>query len=143
MATYIGGTALVLQWINANGTISIQNQYTKFTTPWTVDLVDTSAGSVTAKQYLPTLTDATADYEGFSDGKGSPLGTSDLFQLEPGKAGTLVWAPFGTASGNPKGGGLAYVKSCEQDYPFANAVTVKITFQLSGTKLYDENQTTF
>lgn len=139
MATYIGGTAMIIQWLSNGGTVTLQNQYTKFDTPWNVTMVDTSSGSVTSKTYLPTLKDATATYEGFSDGKVAPLGTADLFQLEPATAGTLLWAPFGTVAGNPKGGGFAYVKTQDVSYPFANVVTVKLDWQISGTKLFDEN----
>lgn len=143
MATFIGGTAMVLQFIDASGTISIQNQYTKFTVPWKVDKVDTSSGSVTSKTYLPTLKDATADYEGFNNGAASPLGTADLKRMEPGKAGTLIWAPFGTNSGSPKGGGYGFWETGDVDYPFANAVTVKLAFQFSGDLTYDPNSSTF
>lgn len=143
MATFIGGNAMVIQWIDGSGTISIQNQYTKLDAPWKVDKVDTSSGSVTSKTYLPTLKDATIDYEGFHDGKGSPLGTADLFRMEPGKSGTLIWAPFGTSSGNPKGGGAGFMEVADVSFPFAGAVTVKLTFQVSGDLLFDPNTSTF
>lgn len=143
MATFIGGTAMVIQWIDGSGTISIQNQYTKLDFNWKVDKVDTSSGSVTSKTYLPTLKDATIDYEGFHDGKGSPLGTADLFRLEPGKSGTFIFAPLGTSSGNPKGGGAGFVEQAPTSFPFAGAVTVKMTIQMSGDLAFDPNTSVF
>lgn len=143
MPTFIGGTAFCLLWIDSSGTLQLQDQYTKFTAPWQVDLVDTSAGSVSSKQYLPTLKDATADYEGFTTGKAGTLGTAALERMKPGSPGTLVWAPLGTATGNPKGGGFGYVKQLDQDFPFANAVTTKLTFQYSGDLAFDPYAATF
>lgn len=142
MAKYIGGTAMILQWIQA-GTVTIQVQYTKLNTPWQTDLTEVSSGSALAKAYLPTLKDMLITYEGYSNGLASPLGTSDMSKLEPQASGTLVWAPFGTTSGSPKGAAFCYIKSAELDYPYADKVTVKLEFQVSGELLSDPNTATF
>lgn len=139
MAKYIGGTAMVIMWVNNAGTIAIQQQYTKLNTPWQTDLTEVSSGSALAKAYLPTLKDMLITYEGYSNGTDSPMGTATLAQMEPQMSGTFYWAPFGTAAGKPKGGAFCYIKTADPDYPYADKVTIKLELQVSGELLFDPN----
>ena len=142
MAKYVG-RSLVIQFIDSNGTITISNQFNQFDTKWQTEFTEVSTGNAFDKAYLPTLADMTATYKGLSNGTASPLGTADLFRLEPQDFGTVIYAPLGTASGMPKGGFAAYVKSQDITYPYANKVEVSLEFQRSGTLLYDVNSATF
>lgn len=139
MAKYIGGTAMIVQWLSGGGTSTINTQYTKLSTPWNTDLTEVSSGSALAKAYLPTLKDMLITYEGYSNGTDTPLGTADMAKLEPQMAGTLIWAPFGTSTGKMKGGAFCYVKAAELEYPYADKVTVKLEFQVSGELIFDPN----
>lgn len=139
MAKFVPGTTMKIGFADNNGTFFFDAQYTKYDTSWIGDKVDVSSGAATAHQYLPTLKDFTATYVGMNDGKGSPFGTADLIRLEPTLGGTLLWAPLGTASGNPKWGVFTYVTKQDTTYPFAGAVETTIDFQGSDALIYDGN----
>lgn len=143
MAKYVAGPTMIIQFWNANGTATIQNQYQVFDTKLSSDTVDVSSGSTTAHQRLATLKDSSFSYEGFSNGKSSPLGTADLHILVHGAYGTLQWAPLGTASGNPKGQVACIVNNKEISYPYADAVKVKLDWESDGDLIADPDVATF
>jgi predicted secreted protein len=54
-------------------------------------------------------------------------------KFSPGSSGTLIWAPIGTTTGNPKFTvGTAVVTEANVSYPYDDAVVISVTMRLSG-----------
>lgn len=134
MGKHVSGPSMYIDWIDNSGTIQWQADYQKFNFPRKVDKVDVTAGADSSKDYLPTLKDYTFTWEGFFDDSGASgsMGTAMLNRLAEGNFGTVRWGHSGTASGKPKGAAYVFVESQEIDYPYDNAMTVKLTLQVTG-----------
>jgi len=107
---------------------SLHGDFTSVTFNTEGDLVDVTAGADTSHYYVPLgRTDGECTVESFY------AGTATWQAVAVNTAGTLVIAPKGTASGNPKFQcARAIVKSREMTNPFDDATVMSVTFQLSG-----------
>jgi hypothetical protein len=140
MAKY-SGTAAVVEWHYNGATYNLTGNFTKYEINNSADTIDVSSGNVTAMEYLPGMEDVTYSIDGFYGGAGAAtvsMGTSQLAALHPRNQGTLVIGEFGTASGQPKLGGVAIVTSQPLTTPFgaSGAIEVKHEFQGTGGMLW-------
>jgi len=98
---------------------------------WTEDgdVVDVTAANDSFHYYVTTRKDGTLDVEAFFDAS-----TTTAFDaVAVNTAGTLIVAPAGTASGNPKyTWDRAIVSSRGVTIPFDGGVTWTATFQFSS-----------
>lgn len=132
------GNALILQWIYSGGTVQIQGDYTKFDVDRSIDLIDATAGNALDKEYINGIKDGSAKLSIFDTAN---AGTAVASSLVEGTAGTLIYGPQGTATGKPKWGFQAIVKSHKFSEPFDDAVTLDAEFQKTGAMLYDYGTT--
>jgi hypothetical protein len=132
MSQTVVGTTIIVQWIDATGTLAIQGEYTEFSFPRSVDKADITAGANTSKDYLPTIADYTFKMKGFWDDASGALGTASLARLKEGKFGTLRFGVKGTAAGKPKGEAYVFVEKQDHSYPYNDAATVDLEWQCVG-----------
>lgn len=93
--------------------------------------VDVTAGADTYHYFVSLgRTNGTVPFECMYDGSTTTVWAG----IAPNAAGTLIIAPKGTASGNPKWTcNRALVNSREITFPFDDAVTVSAEFQVSAS----------
>lgn len=128
------GKDLYAEFICPAGTIVVTGDQRTLSVDREVDVVDISAADEADKSYLATLKDGSAELEVLDQGA---IGATGLEAAMPeGTSGTLIYAPKGTASGNPKRGFAAIVNSIGVEYPYADVVVYRIGFQKSGSVLY-------
>ena len=126
----ITGKDAYISWIWTGGTLSLNNDYRSISQKDSVDTVETTAGADTHKTFIPTLKSATYDYSGlFPSGT---AGTVAIAALAAGMQGTLVYAPEGTASGKLVRTVPAICIGPTTDTPYADVVTINVTFQSNG-----------
>jgi len=108
--------------------VVLSGDFTSVTFNTEGDLVDVTAGADTSHYYVPLgRTDGEVTVESFY------AGTATWQGVAVNTAGTLIIAPKGTASGNPKFTcARAIVKSREMSVPFDDGVTMSVTFQQSA-----------
>jgi hypothetical protein len=111
----------------AGGTVS--GDFTNFTVSQSADNVDVTAGAEAVHYYIPTRSDFTATLESFFDN--ATLTVWDT--MSPTTAGTLIWAPEGTATGSDKFTCTrVIIIGRDQAHPFDGASTYTINFQGSA-----------
>lgn len=115
--------------------VAIAADYRNFDVEMTMDTVEKSAGSETAKSYIPTLKDGTAKLTYAYSGT---AGTAYTSLLRVGQAGTLLWGPEGNGIGKPKGGVQAIVINQTKPMAYNDLITRSVTFQFSGDLLFDD-----
>ena len=126
----ITGKDAYINWASSAGTINLSGDYRSVSIKENTDTAETTAGSDTHKTYLPTIKSATIDYSGlFPSGT---AGTALYAALAAGVQGTLTVAPEGTASGKVSKAYPAISMGATYDTPYADVVTVNVTFQSNG-----------
>lgn len=128
------GKDLVIQWIYSGGTVTLNGDYTKFDVERSIDLIDATAGNSLDKEYINGVKDGTAKVT-FADTGTS--GSAVAAAVVEGTAGSLIYGSQGTATGKPKGGFVAIVKSHKFSEPYDDMVTLEIEFQKNGAMLFD------
>jgi hypothetical protein len=128
------GKDLYAEFICPAGTIALSGDQRSLSVDREVDLVDISAADEGDKSYLATLKDGSAEVEVLDQGG---TAATDLEAAMPeGTFGTLIYAPQGTASTKPKRGFAAFVNSVGVEYPYADVVVYRVSFQKSGSVLF-------
>jgi len=128
------GKNLYAEFICPAGTILLTGDQRSLSVDREADMVDVTAGDETDKSYTSRLKDGTAEVTVLD--QGSVLATGLEAAMPEGTSGTLLYAPQGTAAGNPKRGFAAIVQSISTEYPYDDVVEYTISFQKSGTLLY-------
>ena len=124
----ITGKDAVISWVWSGGTVNLATDYRSVSIKENVDTAETTAGADTHKTYLPTIKSATIDYSGLF-----PTGGTALYAaLAAGVSGTLTVAPEGTAAGKVSKAYPAISMGATYDTPYADVVTVNVTFQSNG-----------
>ncbi len=126
MARYTGKD-LYAEWIYSGGTIVMTADYRTVTTNEGTDKVDITAGDDTHKSYKALLRDTTVSVELL--GVTGSSGTTLWGALVPGTEGTLVWAPVGTATGNPKRSVAAFCEKRADAIKYNDVVSWTFDFQ--------------
>ena len=126
----ITGKAAYINWVWSGGTVDLATDYRSVSIKENTDTAETTAGADTHKTYLPTIKSATIDYSGlFPSGT---AGTALYAALAAGVQGTLTVAPEGTATGKVSHSYPAICMGATYDTPYADVVTVNVTFQSNG-----------
>lgn len=126
----ITGKNLVAEWVHAGGTATLNTDYRTLSINPNIDLAETTAGADDDKTYIATIKDATIEWSGLYQSKGTALMTA----LEAGTGGTLIIYPEGTASGFPKESYPAIAMGAKMNVPYADVVEISCTFQKNGAK---------
>lgn len=132
MSKFQFGTAGAIQWIHGSGTVNLLPNYTTGEFNQSGDQEDTTSGALTWKTHNPTLSEWDGSLEMFFD-DGSTNGTADFSKLSINSTGVLAIGPLGTATGKPKFGGSATVSKLDMPFPFAEPLTLKLSFKGNGT----------
>lgn len=124
----ITGKDAYISWVWTGGTLNLATDNRSVSVKEAVDTAETTAGADTHKTYLPTIKSATIDYSGLF-----PTGGTALYAaLAAGMVGTITVAPEGTASGKVSHAYPAISMGATYDTPYADVVTVNVTFQSNG-----------
>lgn len=130
------GKNLKVFWIDASGTVDLSADRRAFDFTYETETLEMAAGNDTARAYKPTLMalggELTALYNGTA-------GTASMSRVKPQSEGTVVWGPDGTATGRPKWGFPAVVKTQNYSYPYPDAIEVTISFDPQGDLSFDGN----
>lgn len=117
-------------YATVNGTV-ISADFTSVSVSRSFGKAEATAGADTHAFYIPTYADSSIDIETFA--KSGTNGTTEWGALSgllgSTTAGTLIWAPEGTATGKAKRTALGFIETLDVEYPFDDVVTLKITFQ--------------
>jgi hypothetical protein len=124
MTAYIG-SALSAVWTYASGTVTLNTDFTKFTYTPTIDLIDTSAGADTSKQFIAGFKDAKCNITVYHQSADLAIGTA----VVEGTQGTLVVGPEGTAVGKMKWTIPALCMGAARNVSFNSAAEWSIDFQ--------------
>lgn len=111
-----------------------------FSTTIEQESADATAYSDNFRNTIATKKTAGASLEVFMPTDG---GTVDAINavIQVGDEGTLEWAVFGTAAGNPKWGMYCRVKKADQDIPMDDVVVISMEFENIGTDLVYDGST--
>lgn len=134
LANRYTGKDLYVEFVYSGGTITLSGDQRTLTVDREVDLVDVSASSEADKSYLATLKDGSAEVEILDQADTASTGYEEA--IPEGTSGTLIYAPKGTASSNPKRGFGAIVNSVGVEYPYSDVVVYRIGFQKSGSVVF-------
>ncbi len=134
LANRYTGSALFAEFIHSAGTVTLTGDQRSLTVDREVDTVDISAANEGDKSYLATLKDGSAEIEVLDQGSSGAASFEVL--LPEGTSGTLIYAPLGTASTKPKRGFAAIITSVGVEYPYADVVVYRISFQKTGSVLF-------
>jgi len=126
----ITGKNLVATWAYSGGTVDLNTDFRTLSINPNIDLAETTAGADTDKTYIATIKDATIEWSGLYQSKGTAL----MNALEAGTGGTLIIYPEGTASGYPKETYPAIAMGAKINVPYADVVEISCTFQKNGPK---------
>lgn len=133
MAEFRGGPNMYADFVYSGGTISFATQYRNISITDEADMIDSTAGAVSFREFIAGLRQVTVAVEALHNGTASPFGTADIAALAPGGSGTVRVAPFGTATGQAKYSGAALIKNRNHEYPYDDVVPLNVEFQVSGT----------
>lgn len=124
----ITGKDAYISWVWSGGTLNLATDNRSVSVKEAVDTAETTAGADTHKTFLPTIKSATIDYSGLF-----PTGGTALYAaLTAGVTGTITVAPEGTAAGKVSHAYPAICMGATYDTPYADVVTVNVTFQSNG-----------
>src|SRR5690349_20617006 len=129
MATeYIAGPTMVVQFMNASGTIDISGDERSVSWSPSVEFVDATAGSDTTRKRLKTFKDANASVAWVD--QTNAQGTVPF--LDAGVAGTLIIGPEGTVAGKRKITFPCFSQGAKYTWPFDNVAEVSCDFIANG-----------
>lgn len=128
------GTAMVIQWLVAGGTVTIQPNYTDASFNQTGEQADTTSGAATWDTHEVSRQNWEFTMKGFFDTSANPntYGTADLAKLTANTKGVVAVGPLGTATGKPKFGGSATVSKADFSLAFADPGEVSLSFKGNG-----------
>lgn len=91
--------------------------------------IDVTTYGSTDQEFIAGLIGRTATLSILDDSASATIRN----KFTPGSSGTLIWAPLGTATSNPKfTNGTAVVTEANISYPYDDAVVIAVTMRLSG-----------
>jgi hypothetical protein len=135
------GESCVVQWHYNGGTYVLSGDFTNFSQEWSMQSADVTAGSDGGVYPIPTLEEFSFSLDSFYTGTADA--SSIWAYVKPGYAGTIIFAPKGTAAPQPKGGGVCFVSSKPLAIPFNEGISRTVEFTGQGTLLYDVDSSTW
>lgn len=125
------GSANVIQWITAAGTLAMSGDTRTLTITPSQDTIDATAGQDTSKQFLPSFTTWDVSWEGVA--QNGTADTAYMAQLAPSMSGTLKVYPYGTAGSSSLFTMPAFSKGGAITMPYADVTTISASWsQASG-----------
>lgn len=129
MATeYVGGTAMVLQWIYSGGTINFAAEERSVAWSPSIETIDTTAGSDTVRTYINSFKSATASLSLVDQTNAAGTATA----LDAGVRGTLIIGPEGTASGKRKITFPCMSSGGKYSWPYDGIAEITVEFVATG-----------
>ena len=116
------------------GTTVLTSRFKSMEPSEEIGLLDSSAGSDTARTKVTTLEDGAISFEFLMEAAGS----AEWDACAKGTFGTCEWGEEGTASGKPKHTVYAVVKSRKKSIVHDDIVKASVEFEFSGA-LSDTN----
>lgn len=134
MAKFQAGTAGIIQWIDASGTVWLNPNFTEGAFNQTGETVDTTSGAATWDTHNPARQNWEITLKMFFDNAGtaSSGGTADLKRLVANTMGVIAIGQQGTATGAQKLGGSVTVTKNENAFPFAEPSVIDLSFKGNG-----------
>ena len=126
---HLSGSAFFANWIYSGGTVTITGDQRKVDTTFSVDLIDTTAGSDTDKTHVTGVKDGDIVFSFITD---YTAGSAMRRGFAVGTGGTLQLGPAGSAVGNPKYVAPYTVKDNKGTSPYDGALEFTITLQKNG-----------
>lgn len=128
------GSALVVQWIDASGTVVISGTQKTLDVEDGIDTIDVTGGADQHRTYVSGVKDGTASMTLWDNGT---AGTATYARLASGSAGTLVWSPAGTQTGASRYSKPGIVTKNKRGYPFDDGVARDLEWQFTGVYVWD------
>jgi len=133
------GSALDVKWTYGTGTYTLTGDQRNFSYTPSIDLIETTAGADSNKNYISGPKDGQAQFEALMQSGTASTGTAIYSLLTEGNSGTLIYSPEGTGAGKAK-----YTLPCISlgvafGYPYSDVVTVSVPFQQNGTRVEGTN----
>lgn len=123
------GSALNLSWVWSGGTVALAGDFRNFEWTPSLSLIETSAGADTFREFISSIGEAGAlSYTAVMQSGGTAL----IAALASGNAGTLVYSPSGTATGQPKSTIPAISRGVGYTQPYNEVVEMKVEWQQSA-----------
>lgn len=96
------------------------------------EVADSSGGGDALRVYIKTLDKMEPTFTYVYDDNAA--GTAAEAVLKVGNEGTLIWGPYGTATGRPKWGVVARVTQWNQTHQYDDVIETEVKFSvISGT----------
>lgn len=132
------GQDLWVGFVYSGGTVVLSGDQNSLDVTYEARVADLTAGADVYAYEKPTVKSLGATLNTKHTGTS---GSATFGALDVGTEGSLLYGPKGTATGMPKGGFLAYLKSKSLSTPFDNAVTRSYAFGpqggVYGTTVFD------
>jgi len=138
MADY-SGSALVVTWAYGTGTYTLTGDQRNFSYTPSIDLIETTAGADSNKNYISGPKDGQAQFEALMQTGTAATGTAIYSTLTEGNSGTLTWSPEGITATKPKYTMPAISLGASFGYPYADVVSVSVPFQQNGARTEGTN----
>ncbi|MBK9497762.1 MAG: hypothetical protein IPO08_25270 [Xanthomonadales bacterium] len=124
------GSASVVQWITSAGTLAMSGDTRSLTITPSQDTIDSTAGSDTSKQFIPSFTTWDVSWEGVA--QDGTAGTAYMARLAPSTAGTLKVWPFGTAGSASLFTMPAFSMGAAISMPYSDVTTISANWSQSS-----------
>lgn len=113
------------------GGVAIQADFLRFVVDDSIATVDITAGSNKDRAHITSTRQVVFRLDILQQAK-STSGTPIRQALRVGNRAELVYAPEGTAAGNPKYACYATVTACKITYPFEDVVRMEVELRRDG-----------
>jgi len=128
------GSAVVIQWIHAGGTLLMRGETRTMTITPTQDTIDSTAGQDASKQFLPSFVTWDITWDGVAQDNtvAATSGTAYAQALQPGTTGTVNVGPYGTAGSALKYSMPAFANGAAITMPYADVVAISTSWKTSS-----------
>jgi hypothetical protein len=127
------GSAMYLAWVWSGGTAQLETKFRNFSWQPTTEWVDASGGSDSFEVMLPGIGRG-SDIPYTCVMRDSAEGTALLAAVAKRNAGTLIYGPAGTATGQPKFTIPAVSGGPAIDQPYDDVVILTVNFRQNAVE---------
>jgi predicted secreted protein len=126
------GSTLHLRFVTPSGTADLQAKYRTAALKSANKLIDATSGADEWERFISGIKNWDLSFEGVYNGASSPLGSADLVTFMALSSGTVTISPMGTTTGSIRYVGAFWTENVEQDMPYDELLTIKLTIKGSG-----------
>ena len=126
------GSAVLIQWIWASGTVSIHTDQRNYNYAPSIDFIDATAGADTARQRVNSFKDGSLTVSTLAQDGAS--GTALMAACAEGNSGTIILAPNGTVAGNVKRTIPAICQGVTSSASYNDVTVYDISWQQNGAR---------